>query len=207
MVEEKRRFAISNLFRRATPTPKDAKVFNPGIQEKATDYMITSPVLYHVAQQSVIVRTCTTQLKNEIFRRGYTWDEAFAYKCQDCGYEHKEPVTKCTQCKSVKLEKPKREQLQYAHEFLEGYVNDSDQMFIDVLKELEDDLNIMDDAYIILKKEYNSLHSPLFFVNFIAVPVFTFSMYFIRFFAHSLTASTATLFPSCFIAAVLDVGN
>ena len=66
MVEEKRRFAISNLFRRATPTPKDAKVFNPGIQEKATDYMITSPVLYHVAQQSVIVRTCTTQLKNEI---------------------------------------------------------------------------------------------------------------------------------------------
>ena len=154
MVEEKRRFAISNLFRRATPTPKDAKVFNPGIQEKATDYMITSPVLYHVAQQSVIVRTCTTQLKNEIFRRGYTWDEAFAYKCQDCGYEHKEPVTKCTQCKSVKLEKPKREQLQYAHEFLEGYVNDSDQMFIDVLKELEDDLNIMDDAYIILKKEY-----------------------------------------------------
>jgi hypothetical protein len=151
---EKRRFSVANLFRRATPTPKDAKVFNPGIQEKATDYMITSPVLYHVAQQSVIVRTCTTQLKNEIFRRGYLWEEAFAYKCGDCGHKHKEPVPSCTQCKSIKLTKPDRSQLKYSHKFLEGYINDSDQMFIDVLKELEDDLNIMDDAYIILKKEY-----------------------------------------------------
>ena len=33
-------------------------------------------------------------------------------------------------------------------------MNKSEQMFIDVLKELEDDLNIMDDAYIILVKEY-----------------------------------------------------
>tara|TARA_R110000787_G_scaffold282362_1_gene394189 strand:- start:1459 stop:2748 length:1290 start_codon:yes stop_codon:yes gene_type:complete len=37
---------------------------------------------------------------------------------------------------------------------VEGYVNKSEQLFIDVLKELEDDLNIMDDAYIVLVKEY-----------------------------------------------------
>tara|TARA_R100000742_G_C4276110_1_gene96973 strand:+ start:375 stop:2036 length:1662 start_codon:yes stop_codon:yes gene_type:complete len=154
MVEEKRRFRITNLFRRRTPTPKDPRAFNPGIQEKATDYMITTPVLYHVAQQSVIVRTCTTQLKNEIFRRGYRWNEMFAYKCRDCGHEHEEPVEKCTECGSVSLAKPDKKQLEYAKDFISGYVNDSDQMFIDILKELEDDLNIMDDAYIILKKEY-----------------------------------------------------
>ena len=154
MVEEKRRFRITNLFRRRTPTPKDPRAFNPGIQEKATDYMITTPVLYHVAQQSVIVRTCTTQLKNEIFRRGYTWDEAFAYKCRDCGHKHEQPVEKCTECSSVSLAKPDKKQLDYAEDFISGYVNNSDQLFIDILKELEDDLNIMDDAYIILKKEY-----------------------------------------------------
>ena len=151
---EPRRFSFSNLFRRNTPKPDDRKIFNPGIQEKSTNYMITSPILYHVAQQSVIVRTCTTQLKSEIFRRGYMWEEAFISKCTDCGKEHKSPVNECIDCASVNLVKPDNKQLKYAHKFLEGYVNRAEQLFIDVLKELEDDLNIMDDAYIVMVKEY-----------------------------------------------------
>ena len=116
--------------------------------------MITTPILYHVAQQSVIVRTCTTQLKNEIFRRGYRWEGRFDEKCQDCGKKHQSPVDECIDCNSPNLVKPDKKQLKYAHKFLENYINKSEQMFIDVLKELEDDLNIMDDAYIILVKEY-----------------------------------------------------
>jgi ribosomal protein S27E len=154
MVEERRRFSLTNLFRRGTPTPEDRKIFNPGIQEKDTSYMITSPILYHVAQSSVIVRTCTTQLKNEIFRRGYTWEEKFVVKCADCGNEHKSATVECIDCSSVNLIKPDKGQLKYAHKFLDKYVNSSEQMFIDVLKELEDDLNIMDDAYLVLVKEY-----------------------------------------------------
>ena len=155
MVERpKRRFSLGNLLRRQTPTPQDRKVFNPGIQEKDTSYLITSPIVYHIAQSSVIVRTCTTQLKNEIFRRGYIWEEKFAYKCRDCGNKHETPVEQCNDCGSVSLAKPDKNQLKYAKKFLKGYVNDSDQMFVDILKELEDDLNIMDDAYIMLVKEY-----------------------------------------------------
>ena len=154
MVAEKRTFSLGNLFRRQTPKPKDKEVFNPGIQEKNNAYMITSPILYHVAQQSVIVRTCTTQLKNEIFRRGYTWEEKFVSKCRSCGAEHKAPVERCKDCGQTNLVKPDSNQLKYANKFLDRYVNKSEQMFIDVLKELEDDLNIMDDAYIILVKEY-----------------------------------------------------
>ena len=154
MVEEKRRFSFTNLFRRTTPKPADTKVFNPGIQEKDASYMITTPILYHVAQQSVIVRTCTTQLKNEIFRRGYHWEENFVLKCKDCGTKHQSPVEQCKDCGSMNLVKPDKNQLKYATKFLDAYVNKADQLFIDVLKELEDDLNIMDDAYIILVKEY-----------------------------------------------------
>ena len=154
MVEEKRRFSLTKMFRKKTPQPLDRKVFNPGIQEKDTSYLITSPVLYHIAQQSVIVRTCTTQLKNEIFRRGYKWDENFTSKCADCGKKHKSPILECSDCGSQNLKKPDANQLKYADKFLDRYVNSSDQMFIDILKELEDDLNIMDDAYIILVKEY-----------------------------------------------------
>ena len=106
---ERRTFSITNLFRRSTPTPKDRTVFNPGIQEKDTSYMITSPVLYHIAQQSVIVRSCTTQLKNEIFRRGYIWEESFAMKCAKCGNEHSSPVIQCADCKSNDLIKPRKD--------------------------------------------------------------------------------------------------
>ena len=67
---EKRRFSIARLFRDTTPKPEDRQVFNPGIQEKDTSYFLTTPIIYNLAKQSTIVRTCTTQLKQEIFRRG-----------------------------------------------------------------------------------------------------------------------------------------
>ena len=154
MAEEKRRFAFTNLFRNTTPKPADRTVYNLGIQERDNSYLLTSPIIYHIVQQSTIVRTCITQLKQEIFRRGYTWEEKFVVKCQDCGKEHASPVKQCSECNSTNLKKPDPKQLEYAKKFLDGYVNGAEQLFIDVLKELEDDLNIVDDAYLVIVKEY-----------------------------------------------------
>ena len=154
MVEEKRRFSITNLFRRQTPKPADRKVYNMGIQERETNHMMTGPIIYNIVNQSVIARTCITQLKQEVFRRGYVWEKAYEARCNNCGKEHKRPVQECSRCKSTDLKIPDVKQLEYAEKFIEGYVNKSEQLFIDVLQELEDDLNIMDDAYIVLVKEY-----------------------------------------------------
>ena len=154
MVEEKRPTLFQRLTRRTTPKPQDRTIYNPGIQEKDTSYLITAPIIYHVTYQSVIARTCITQLKNEIFRRGYTWEEKFTAKCGDCGKEHKRAVTECVDCGSQNLIKPDRNQLKYIQKLLDGYVNKGEQMFVDVLKEMEDDLNIMDDAYMVMVKEY-----------------------------------------------------
>ena len=154
MVEEKRPSLFQRLTRRTTPKPEDRTIYNPGIQEKDTSYLVTAPIVYHITYQSVITRTCITQLKNEIFRRGYVWEEKFTSRCGDCGHEHKQAVKECVECGSTNLIKPDRNQLKYIHKLLDGYVNKGEQMFIDVLKELEDDLNIMDDAYLIMVKEY-----------------------------------------------------
>ena len=116
--------------------------------------MMNGPIIYNIVNQSVIARTCITQLKQEVFRRGYIWEKAFEARCEDCKKEHTRPVQECSRCKSKNLTVPNIEQLEYAEKFLEGYVNKSEQLFIDVLQELEDDLNIMDDAYIVLVKEY-----------------------------------------------------
>ena len=115
---------------------------------------MTAPLIYHIVQNSVIARTCITQLKQEIFRRGYVWEKAYEAKCNNCGKVHKRPVAQCSRCESTDLKTPDVKQLEYAEKFLDGYVNKAEQMFIEVLKELEDDLNIMDDAYIVLVKEY-----------------------------------------------------
>ena len=154
MVEEKKKFSLTNLFRRSTPKPADRQIFNIGIQERRNQQMMTAPIIYSMVQQSVIVRTCTTQLKQEIFRRGYVWEKSYEGLCQDCGKKHQKPVTECTRCGSENLRVPDPKQLEYIEKFLEQNVNKSEQLFIDVLKELEEDLNTMDDAYIIMVKEY-----------------------------------------------------
>jgi uncharacterized OB-fold protein len=154
MVEERRRFSFSNLFRRTTPKPEDRSIYNIGIQERQQSNLMTAPIIYHIVQNSVIARTCITQLKQEIFRRGYVWEKAYEARCNNCEKEHKRPVKECSRCGSPDLEIPDVEQLKYAEKFVEGYVNKAEQLFIDVLRELEDDLNIMDDAYIVLVKEY-----------------------------------------------------
>jgi hypothetical protein len=154
MADEKRRFSFTNLFRRTTPKPADRQIFNIGIQERQQANLMTAPIIYHIVNQSVIARTCITQLKQEVFRRGYVWEKAYEAVCVDCGKEHKRPVQECSRCGSTNLRMPDVKQLEYAEKFIEGYVNKSEQLFIDVLRELEEDLNIMDDAYIVLVKEY-----------------------------------------------------
>ena len=154
MVEERRRFSITNLFRRSTPKPADRQIFNIGIQERRNQQMMTAPIIYSMVQQSVIVRTCITQLKQEIFRRGYVWEKSYEALCKNCGKKHQKPVTECSRCGSEDLRLPDPKQLEYIEKFLDRYVNKSEQLFIDVLRELEDDLNTMDDAYIVMVKEY-----------------------------------------------------
>jgi hypothetical protein len=154
-VAEKRRFSLTNFFRRKTPVPSDRHVYQMGIQEHHHPLMMTGPIVYHIANSSVVMRTCITQLKNEVFRRGYEWSPKFAVKCEECEKEHENTVEECVECNSTNLRKPDKRQKEYADKFMGcEYVNQAEQMFIDVLKELEDDLNIMDDAYIVLVKEY-----------------------------------------------------
>ena len=145
---------LGKFIRRRTPTPHDKEVFNLGIQERRHPQHVIGPVLYHVANQSTVVRTCITQLKTEIFRRGYTWEKAFVKQCGECESKFDKEVDECTNCGSANLQKPSVKQKHYAEKFFEGYVNSSEQRFIDILKELESDLNIADDAFLILVKEY-----------------------------------------------------
>jgi len=145
--------SIGNPFRRRrTPEPQ-MPLWTTGIQEPVLVQGITIPALYAVANENLILRTVISTLQQEIFRRGYYWDKAFHKKCADCDEEYQHDVEQCKQCDSTELITPDQNQLVYP-KWLINQRNSMEQTFMDVLREIEYDLNITDDAFMVLVKEY-----------------------------------------------------
>ena len=145
--------SVANPFRRRTTPEPQMPLWTTGIQEPVLVQGITIPALYAVAQENLILRTVLSTLQQEIFRRGYRWEKKFNKKCGDCDAEFQHDVEECKDCGSMNLQEPDPNQLVYPRWLLDQR-NAMEQTFMDVLRELEYDLNITDDAFMILVKEY-----------------------------------------------------
>ena len=157
MAEQKGRIgrfleSLANPFRRRTTPEPQMPLWTTGIQEPVLVQGITIPALYAVARENLILRTVLTTLQQEIFRRGYYWEKKFHKKCIQCDKEYQHDVETCVEC-GGDVRDPDPEQLVYPKWLLEQR-NSMEQTFMDVLRELEYDLNITDDAFLILIKEY-----------------------------------------------------
>ena len=158
MVEQKGRVgrlldSITSPFRRRkTPEPQ-MPLWTTGIQEPVLVQGITIPALYAVSNENLILRTVITTLQQEIFRRGYYWEKKFNKKCTDCDAEFQHDIEQCKECGNSNLIEPSPDQLVYPRWLLDQR-NSMEQTFMDVLREIEYDLNIVDDAFLILIKEY-----------------------------------------------------
>ncbi len=145
--------SIGNPFRRRrTPEPQ-MPLWTTGIQEPVLAQGITIPALYSVATENLILRTVLSTLQQEIFRRGYYWEKKFHKKCNACDAEYQHDVDVCKECESSDMSEPDPNQLVYPRWLIEQR-NSMEQTFMDVLREIEYDLNITDDAFLILIKEY-----------------------------------------------------
>lgn len=98
---------------------------------------------------------------NEVFRKGLTWEPAFAKKCKVCGKEYDTLIEKCTNvvnsevCGSEDFRDPDEDQLEVFKTFVDD-CNIFDQSLTDVLREFEESINSVDDAYLYLNKEYST---------------------------------------------------
>jgi hypothetical protein len=145
--------SIGNPFRRRrTPEPQ-MPLWTTGIQEPVLVQGITIPALYSVANENLILRTVLSTLQQEIFRRGYYWEKKFQKKCTSCDAEFQHDIDECKECGDTNLAEPNPDQLVYPRWLIEQR-NSMEQTFMDVLREVEYDLNITDDAFLILIKEY-----------------------------------------------------
>ena len=155
MAEERVKGVLGRLAdrfrRRRTPEPQ-MPLYTTGIQEPVIVQGITIPALYSVASENLILRTVLSTLQQEIFRRGYYWDKKFHKKCIECDKEYQHDVDTCVEC-GGDVRDPDPNETVYGR-WLVNQRNSMEQNFMDVLREIEDDLNIMDDAFLILVKEY-----------------------------------------------------
>lgn len=158
MAEEERgpvsRFlsALASPFRRRTTPQPQMPLYTTGIQEPVLAQGITIPALYAVSQENLILRTVQSKLRQEIFRRGYHWEKKFVKKCVECDEEYQHEVDSCKAC-GGEVRDPDPEQIIYP-KWLLGQENAMEQTFMEVLGEIENDLNIVDDAFLLLIKEY-----------------------------------------------------
>ena len=156
MVDEKKMERLfsavgMDMERYNTPIPS-MPLFTQGVQEPPLLQGITIPALYAAAYECMVLRSILQHLTVETFRKGWDWDAKFVVKCTECGEEYQQQVEGCKACEGP-VRKPDRGQIDYADAILKNG-NRMTQNFVDVLREIEMDLNIVDDAYIILTKEY-----------------------------------------------------
>lgn len=144
---------LSDRFRRRQTPEPTMPLYTTGIQEPVMAQGITLPALYAVTNENLVLRTIVSKLTQEIFRRGYYWEKAFQYKCTNCHEEYSDSVEQCKLC-GGEVREPDVDQLLYPKWVLKQE-NSMEQPFIHVLYEIERDLNIVDDAFLILIKEYN----------------------------------------------------
>ena len=156
MVDEKRMERVFSAIgvdmeRHSTPVPS-MPLFTQGVQEPPLLQGITIPALYAAAYECMVLRSILQHLSVETFRKGWDWKAKFVCKCIDCEEEYQQQVDECKAC-GGEVRKPDRGQIEYADAILDNN-NRMTQNFIEILREIEMDLNIVDDAYIILTKEY-----------------------------------------------------
>ena len=140
-----------DMERHTTPMPS-MPLFQSGIQEPALLQGITIPALYAASYECVVLRSILNHLSVETFRKGFGWKPKFVVKCRECEETYNQEVEECTKC-GGEVRKADKSQLEYAETLLSSQ-NNMLQDFIEILREIEMDLNIVDDAYIILTKEY-----------------------------------------------------
>ena len=110
--------------------------------------------LYLLAFDIAELRIPILSLRGEIFRKGLDeWVAAFVLKCKQCGEEYQEKVEKCERCGSKELRKPNKQQIEY-FESVRDNCNVFGQSFEEILKVTSDDINIVDDSFIMLQKDY-----------------------------------------------------
>jgi len=139
-------------------TPKQSQ--RPGLGARgALGHAEIAPTLgyaFYLEQEVSIFSDVVLKLKQEMFRRGFFWEPKFALKCLDCDAEYDEEVEECD-CGSRNLVEPDKNQINFFDNADSSFIesaNYNHQSLKEVLTDFEFNLNVGDNAYLLLPKAY-----------------------------------------------------
>jgi len=143
-----------NNFEQIAARPQVNQILSLAGSDALPNYPVNPRMLYEMAYYSDVLRTIINALRVEIFRNGAEVKEKFVVKCTQCGkeFQHEDKDMRCDIC-GGQLREPNIQQKITLEQLVEK-VNENEQTLLDVCKSVEDDLNIMDIGYFIVRKEY-----------------------------------------------------
>lgn len=112
--------------------------------------------LFAIMRDCSVAATCKKELRNQIFRRGWEWSEIFSAKCLLCGkeYDNLDPdKSVCEEC-GGDMEPPPQKETNFMDALLRS-CNENHQDITAVFGEIEDDMNTVDDGYMIVRQRYH----------------------------------------------------
>ena len=114
---------------------------------------LTTRFFFQIYYMSDLLRTVIKALVDETTRNGILIEKKFAVKCNDCGAEYSTVVQQCSRCFSTNLRRPSLDEYMFLKKFIED-VNFNDQTLIEVVRQILVDLNVLDNAYMGVVKDY-----------------------------------------------------
>jgi len=131
-------------------------------------------MIYELADNIDALRIPIETINREMFKNGFEITERFKYKCNNCSKEFQykptaevtpsgivddapetklEPIV-CDTCGSKNLRRPVPEHRKQLEDLMTKTINGNEQNLEDVCRQLERDLEIADNAYMLLLKNY-----------------------------------------------------
>lgn len=110
--------------------------------------------LYHIMHHSDVLKNVVVSLRQEIFRRGLEIEPKFVSKCTGelCEKEFQDHKIMCDKCGSVTRE-PDSKQKEKVEKWIKK-CNDNYQTLLEVYGSTEDDINVVDNGWVLYNKEY-----------------------------------------------------
>ena len=121
-------------------------------------------MIYELADNIDAIRIPVETINREMFKNGFEVIERFKYKCNNCAKEFQlkpnsgvdtgDELIECDSCGSKDLRRPDPLNRKILDNMVHNPINGNNQTIEDVARQLERDLEIADNAYLLLLKNY-----------------------------------------------------
>jgi len=137
----------------ALPTLGIDQVINMWVQHQMAYRQFLVQDIQTISVVCQEVRAPIHHIVSEVFRRGILWKAKFAVKCKNCKTEYQDVQKVCKVCQSKEFSEPDESQKAKFEPYFKD-ANVFDNSFEEILRQFHEDINVVDDGFLYLAKEY-----------------------------------------------------